>query len=1047
MQCPQCQYEPPADAKFCPECGSKLAILCVQCWTANDPGHKFCKQCGQPLASASAQVPGATTVASPQSYTPKYLAEKILTSRSTLEGERKEVTVLFCDVVDSTRLAERLGPEAMHRLMDRALRLMADAVHRYEGTVNQFLGDGLMALFGAPLALEDHALRAILTALMIQEVINGYNEELKSERDVAIRLRLGLNTGLVVVGRIGDDLRMDYTAVGDATNVAARMQGLAEPGTILITEATHRLVEGHIRSQVLGPVQVKGRCEPILVYKVTGRRQRSRLEVSLARGLTPLVGRDREFACLHDCLARVQTGRGQVVGIVGEAGVGKSRLLYEFRKVLAGERITWLEGHCVAYGHDTPYLPLLEILRANFHIEEGDTPLQIQEKLRQGLRQLDLPLEESLPLLGELFGLPGADAALTRLHPHLKQWKTFEALRGLMVAGSQRRPHAIVLEDLHWLDQTSEAYLTFLIESLAGMPVLLITTHRPGYAARWTTKTYYTHITLDLLTGQEAEELLGTLLGADAGLDPVKQLLLDRTEGNPFFLEESVRMLVESQVLVGERGAYRLGKPFQTIQIPATVQAVLAARIDRLPPAEKELLQIAAVIGKRFPLALLQVVTDQPEEALRHGLAYLQAAEFVHETSLFPEVQYAFTHTLTYDVAYGSLLQEQQRALHAQIVEAIEALYADRLAEWADQLAHHVVRGEVWSKAPAYFHQGLMNASPSMDASFWWMGEHDRAIELSRHDFTITAEFKNFPGQVITNFRLGQAYHALGDYPRAIECLRWNVASLKDDLLRECFDLPGFASVLSQAWLSWCLSERGEFIEGMALAEEAVEIAETADHPYSRSIACLGMGHLYLQKGELHQAMAVFERGLSCSQAANLPELFPLLAAPLGSTYALCGQISTALPLLEQAVERAASMQCLGLQARRVARLSEAYLLAGRRDEATVLVQRALELASVHKERGHQAWALRLLGEIASHGAPPEITQAEASYHQAMALTEELGMRPLLAHCQLGLGTLYSRIGGAEPAGAALSAATDLYRAMEMTLWLSQAEAALLQVT
>jgi tetratricopeptide (TPR) repeat protein len=579
------------------------------------------------------------------------------------------------------------------------------------------------------------------------------------------------------------------------------------------------------------------------------------------------------------------------------------------------------------------------------------------------------------------------------------------------------------------------------------MPVLLITTHRPGYTARWTTKTYYTHITLDLLTRQEAEGLLGTLLGADAGLAPVKQLLLDRTEGNPFFLEESVRMLVESQVLVGERGAYRLVKPFQTIQVPATVQAVLAARIDRLLPAEKDLLQIAAVIGKRFPLALLQVVTDQPEEALRRGLAHLQAAEFVHETSLFPEVQYTFTHTLTHDVAYGSLLQDQQRALHARIVEAIEALYADRLAEWADQLAHHVVRGEVWSKAPTYFRQPLTSTPQSMDASFWWMGEHDRAIEWGRHELAVTTEFKNFGGRITANFFLGQAYHALGDYPRAIDCLRRSAVSLEGELLRECFDLPGFASVLSRTWLAWCLSERGEFTEGMTRAEEAVEIAETADHSYSRSIACLGMGHLYLQKGELHQAITVFERGLSCSQAANLPELFPLLAAPLGSAYALCGQISAALPLLEQAVERAAALQCLGLQARRVARLSEAYLLAGRRDEATVLVQRALDLTSVHKERGHQAWALRLLGEIASHSALPEIKQAEASYRQAMALAEELGMRPLLAHCHLGLGTLHSRMGGAEPARAALSAATDLYQAMEMTFWLSQAEAALVQVT
>ena len=292
---------------------------------------------------------------------------------------------------------------------------------------------------------------------------------------------------------------------------------------------------------------------------------------------------------------------------------------------------------------------------------------------------------------------------LTQLHPHLKQWKTFEALRALTMAGSQRRPHVLVIEDLHWLDKTSEEYLTFLIESLAGTPVLLLTTYRPGYAVRWAAKTYYTQIALDRLTRQAVEELLHALLGADPGLAPLMHLLTERTEGNPFFMEESVRMLAESQVLAGARGAHRLVKPLQTIRVPSTVQAVLAARIDRLPAEDKHLLQTAAVIGKQIPLALLQAVADQPADALRRGLARLQAAEFLYDMGLFPDVQYAFTHALTHEVAYGSLLQERRRALHARIIETIEALYADRLAEWRDWLAYHVVRGEVWSKAPAYF--------------------------------------------------------------------------------------------------------------------------------------------------------------------------------------------------------------------------------------------------------------------------------------------------------------------------------------------------------
>jgi class 3 adenylate cyclase/tetratricopeptide (TPR) repeat protein len=1047
MQCSQCHYNAPADAAFCPKCGSKLTLLCARCQTANAPDHKFCKQCGQSLAAASVPIPAGVTSASPQSYTPRYLAEKILTSRSALEGERKEVTVLFCDVVGSSSLAERLDPEAMHQIMDRALRLMAEAIHRYEGTVNQFLGDGLMALFGAPVALEDHALRAVMAALMMRETMSAYNAELKAERDVEIRLRLGLNTGMVVVGRIGDDLRMDYTAVGDTTNVAARLQSLAEPGTILIGEATQRLVEGYTRSAAQGPVQVKGRTEPVQVYEVTGRRQgRSRLEVSIERGLTPLVGRERELNLLHTCLTRVKAGRGQVVGIVGEPGIGKSRLLYEFHKALEGEPNIWLEGHCVAHGQNTPYLPLLEILRTSFQIEDGDTALQLREKLRQGLRQLDVSFEELLPYVAELFGLVIEDNTLAQLPPHLKQWKTFEALRAMTMAGSQHRPHVIVIEDLHWLDKASEEYLTFLIESLAGMPVLLLTTHRPGYTVRWAAKTYYTQIALDRLTPQEVEGLLQALLGADAWLLPLKQLLRERTEGNPFFLEESVRMLVENEVLTGERGVYRPAKPLQTIQVPSTVQAVLAARVDRLPAEDKHLLQTAAVIGKQIPLALLQAVAEQPEVELRGGLTRLQSGEFLYGIGLFPDMQYAFTHALTHEVAYGSLLQERRRALHARIIEAIEALYADRLTEWRDRLAYHVVRGEVWSKAPVYFQEVSWKGFQHMDtSSLWWRGEHQQYVEFCHRELSIFAHFRNFANQVVGYFLNGQACHALGDYPRAIDFLQHNVGALEGDLLYERFDLPGLASVLSRAWWVWCLAEQGMFGEGATHGEDAVQIAETGDHADSLIIACVGLGTLYLQQGELPQAIAALERGASLSEDEHLAQLFPLIAAPLGAAYALCGRVAEGVSLLETAVERAAAMNFMGIQARRVAWLSEAYLLAGRRNEAMDLAVRALDLARAHQERGHEAWSLRLLGDIHTQQDPPAVEPAETFYRQAVALAEELRMAPLLAHSLLGLGVLYVRSGRPQQARADLSTAVDLFRTMEMRRWLLQAEAVLAQ--
>src|SRR6266498_964598 len=401
MKCPRCQHENRLPAKFCEECAATLPRTCANCGTPLSATAKFCPECARPTAESATPPP---QFGSPGAYTPKHLAEKILMSRSALEGERKQVTVLFCDIVESTRLAERLDPEAMHELMDSTLRLMAEAIHRYEGTVNQFLGDGLMALFGAPVALEDHALRAVEAALAIQETLGGYSESLKRERETELRVRIGLNTGLVVVGKIGDDLRMDYTAVGGTTHLAARLQSLAEPGGILVGEPTHRLVEGYVRSESLGPVPVKGMSEPVPAFRILGRRRRTRLDVSAERGLSRLVGRERELELLRDRFVCVKDGKGQVVGIVGEPGVGKSCLIHEFRRALESERVTWLAGHCVAYGQAIPYLPTLEILRSNFLIEDGDNPHQIDEKLRRGLRGLDPSLEAGLPFLRDLFG-------------------------------------------------------------------------------------------------------------------------------------------------------------------------------------------------------------------------------------------------------------------------------------------------------------------------------------------------------------------------------------------------------------------------------------------------------------------------------------------------------------------------------------------------------------------------------------------------------------------------------------------------------------------
>ncbi len=629
------------------------------------------------------------------------MAENIFAYRSAREEERKQVTVLFCDIVDSSRLAQQLDVEVLHELMDEVLRLIGEAVHRYEGTVTQYLGDGLMALFGAPMALEDHAFRAVQAALTIRETVNGYNTQLQRDYGVTVGLRLGLNTGLVVVGRIGDNLRMDYTAVGNTTHLAARMQQMAEPGTILCTEATHRVVAGYVRSEALGPVAVRGQHAPVSVYRLTGRhRWRSRLEISAERGLTYLVGRRRELALLHDCLARAEAGHGQVVGIMGEAGAGKSRLLFEFHTSLEEGRITWLTGQCLTYGQATPYQPFLEILRTVFQIEDGDNPLQIREKLREGVQQSDPALMDNLPFLEALFDLPGAYATLRHLTPKDKRQQTFHMIQALVMAGSRARPHVLVFENLHWIEQTSEECLTALLEGLAELHVLVLTTHRPGYTVPWADKAYYTQLALDLFTETETSAMVATLLDSHEPPPDLLGLIQDKAGGNPLFIEEVVQALLERDMLTRHNGDLAWSGEVLD-EFPVTMHDVMQARIDRLDEPVKRTVQTAAVIGREFGLPLLRRIVEE-SISLEHSLENLKQVELIYETRFFPHLEYRFKHAVVQDAAYQSLLVRQRRVLHGVIGQALEDLYGERGEEQAAVLAYHYSLSEYPDKSLTY---------------------------------------------------------------------------------------------------------------------------------------------------------------------------------------------------------------------------------------------------------------------------------------------------------------------------------------------------------
>ena len=696
MKCPRCQAEHPAGTRFCGQCGAPFAALCPSCGAPNPPEHKFCSQCATALPA-----PRGARFSAPDAYTPKHLADKILLSKSALEGERKQVTVLFADVRGSLELLAGRDPEEAQRLLDPVLERMIEAVHRYEGTVNQVMGDGIMALFGAPVAHEDHALRACHAALDMQEAVTRHVSA--ARRDQPVSIRVGLNSGDVVVRSIGSDLRMDYTAVGQTTHLAASLEQLADPGVILLAAGTLQLVEGYVEVRKRGPVAIQGLAEPVEIYDLLGAgAARSRMHAAASRGLTGFVGRDAEVEQLRQAFTLAEAGRGQVVAIMGEPGVGKSRLLWEFTHSPNVERWRLLEGGAVSYGKATALLPIVDLLRGYFAIDPRDDSGTVREKVRSRTLALDAQLEHVVPAVLSLLSVPVGDPAWERLEPARRRQRTLDGVRHLLLRESQRQALLLVFEDLHWIDTETQALLDGLIESLPAARLLLLVSYRPEYRHEWGGKTYYRQLRIDSLPSPSAGDLLADLLGADPGLAPLKDLLIARTEGNPLFLEESVRTLVETKALLGERGAYQLGQDVDTVQMPPTVQAILAARIDRLLPEDKRLLQAASVLGKNVPAALLRAIAEMPADEIREALARLRSAEFLYEARVFPDLEYTFKHALTHEVAYGGLVDNRKTALHAAVVEAVERQHSDLLAPHVELLAHHAVRGKVWTKAVDY---------------------------------------------------------------------------------------------------------------------------------------------------------------------------------------------------------------------------------------------------------------------------------------------------------------------------------------------------------
>src|SRR3984957_3481779 len=1115
MKCPNCEHENSDTAKFCEECAAPLVRVCANCGGRMAPTARFCAECGHPLTPVAED----PRFASPRNYTPQYLVNKILTTRAALEGERKQVTVLFADIKGSMELLADRDPEDAQKLLDPVLERMIEAVHYYEGTVSRVMGDGIFALFGAPLAHEDHAVRACFAALRMQESVARYAGEVERAHGIPVAIRIGLNSGEILVCAIGNDLHMEYTVVGQTVHLAARIEQMARPGTILTTANTLRLAEGYAAPRHLGLSPVKGLAEPVPVYELTGPGlARTRLQVSAGRGLTLFVDREAEMAALQDALARAARGQGQVVSLVGEPGIGKSRLLYEF--IHSPPTATWrvLESGSAPPGKAPPGLPLIDLLKRYFALEAATDRAAMCAMLIAKLNALDRALE---PLATPLLGL--LDAALddpqwTGLDPPQRLRRSLDAAVQLLVRESEMQPLLVVFDDVQSSDSVTQSLLDELVDSLPRARILLLVSHRPEYQHHWGGNSYFRPLHLEALPDDSGYAMLAALLGKDARLRQPKELVLARTEGNPFFIEESVRTLVETGVLSGTRGAYRLEQDAQTIEVPATVEAVLAARIDRLPASEKRLLQCAAVVGKDVPMALLRAAADLSDDTLRRDLAALQAAEFLYVGRLFPDPEYTFKHALTHQVAYGSLLHDRRRALHRRIVEALQRAYPEPGADQVELLAHHAFSGEMWQDAVRYcrqaglaaarrpahreavvrFEEGLgglahlpesrERTEPAIDIRFdlrnslhplgrlkalldhirtaetlavelgdrrrlgrassfpcqyhRLMGDLAAAVPAGERAMAIARELDDVPLSIVATTHFGPTLAARGDHRRAAEILDACISLLRDDLAGDVMGTTGMLSVFSRSYLACSLAELGQFAAASRHAEEAIRFAKNSGHVFSLASGYYGAGTALALKGDVAGSIELLEQALDLCRSWHLLLLLPLFGTSLGYAYCLAARPDDAIGLLQEAEHEASVMQRIGGHSMLLVRLGEAHLQALRRADAVRYAHAAVSLAREHTERGHEAYAFRLLGELGLND-PPDLEDSELFFRPGIARAQALEMRPLLAQCHFGLGRRHRRVGRQRDATLHLNAAVELFSMLDMPFWLERARAEL----
>jgi len=853
MECSHCHSENKESSKFCKQCGTELIKTCPSCGNRFDEESRFCDACGYKLHDPQEfSDTSRIDFNEPHSYTPQYLKEKILTSRGAIEGERKPVTVLFADVAHSTRLFEHMDPEQVHTIMDGFFNILITAVHQYEGTINQFLGDGIMAIFGAPVAHEDHAQRACCSALAIQTALSDYRPGLKEQYGINFNIRIGINTGQVVVGSIGDDLRMDYTAVGDTTNIAFHLQQIASPGQIAFGHHTFRAVENQFEHRYLGEKKLKQRENPVKYYSLKKEKtRRSRVEREAEdHTLTPLVDRKKELSVMLDLFESVKKGQGQAICILGEAGEGKTRLIYEFRKKIDPQETTYLDSQCIAYGKTIPYYPVLELLKKSFKVNEFDSPEKVRSTIETKLKKIDSRLVDSIPILYRLLSVSVETDAVPADDPEEIKELTFEALRLLILSSSQKKPIVLVMENLQWIDKTSEEFLTYIIDRMANFSVFVVLNYRLDYTHPFGSKSYLRQISLRRLSDDQQNQFIRLLLPDHRLPTDFLQMLFNKAEGNPLYLEEIVKSLLGTDIIIKDEHGYKLTKQIKEIDIPDSIQEIVLARVDRLKDQSKLTLQTASVIGREFTLKML-AKKETLERQLKRHVGELRKLELIHEKSFYPEIEYMFKNAVTKDVIYNSLLLTQRKELHKRIAESIERLYEDQLEDYFEMLAFHYLQSETKGKSINYLIQAGKKAKR--------IYANNEAIEYFIRALEIidTADGQWRDHQKDVHQEVASLYDLVGDYEQSHHHYRKSldfISSMVDkvEILRK---------------MGMVQEKRGELIESMNLYEQAMQVIGDKDFPLEKGRLYMNIGWLHNRNGDYGKALEFCNQALTIFQA------------------------------------------------------------------------------------------------------------------------------------------------------------------------------------